>query len=459
MINKLEFQQQTGGKDLSHRKNPYLLQIDALLEVFGESRNSGPRLITAMAIVRQCKGFQEDLKRRAKTSRKQEAIAALHDAALAMIVELRGSVKREATLAAARAKIAPRPAASRAIAYPASAPTTSANVYQIVPAAAPIAVAANSYAANVYGAPNEPANPAAAPVSSPPAPSESEDSPYDFMGPELSPQDALQRNVGAMRRFTNLMTPGAGGRGSHKGLDKHYWLEAMDPKHRLGHGLAEIFGDWESANTNLNFYDWVDQVWLAANPNSTTREDVSFAGENNQVQYLTTEEERQEYELVIRGGKFISRLNGEPFDTTNRRTVWSGRGVAIFVASMDRRLFSATHVLGDFHHSSFLAGTPVQCGGEWVIHDGMLVLISNKSGHYKPGPSEFRRLLFVLRSLGVNLLTVTALWPWPGRGNEKFYNAHELLIADYLEDLKEPLHAKRRGAPLEPLKAKLKPRY
>ncbi len=36
-----------------------------------------------------------------------------------------------------------------------------------------------------------------------------------------------------------------------------------------------------------------------------------------------------------------------------------------------------------FHHSSFLAGAPVKAAGEWLVVDGQVMAITDKTGHYK----------------------------------------------------------------------------
>ncbi|WP_218581945.1 hypothetical protein, partial [Nocardia cyriacigeorgica] len=45
---------------------------------------------------------------------------------------------------------------------------------------------------------------------------------------------------------------------------------------------------------------------------------------------------------------------------------------------------SLHHAPGQFHHSSFLAGGPVAGAGELEVIDGVLQLVTDSSGHYRP---------------------------------------------------------------------------
>jgi hypothetical protein len=69
-------------------------------------------------------------------------------------------------------------------------------------------------------------------------------------------------------------------------------------------------------------------------------------------------------------------------------SVHSGDDIAIFVMGLDGKIYIGSHELGIFHHSSFLAGGPVAAAGEIVIKDGVILLITAKSGHYRPNPWE-----------------------------------------------------------------------
>lgn len=58
---------------------------------------------------------------------------------------------------------------------------------------------------------------------------------------------------------------------------------------------------------------------------------------------------------------------------------------AIFVMAESGELYlSKNRKVGEFHHSSFLAGKPVAAAGEMIIKKGIIIEINNASGHYMP---------------------------------------------------------------------------
>ena len=110
---------------------------------------------------------------------------------------------------------------------------------------------------------------------------------------------------------------------------------------------------------------------------------------------------RKQYRLTFSGG--VARLNGQLFDTHSMRTVFSGLGSAIWVQSPKDNFYAGNHVKGQFHHSSFLSGGDVKCGGEMQASKGMITRISAKSGHYKPSKEHFANAVRTLGTLGVDL--------------------------------------------------------
>lgn len=49
-----------------------------------------------------------------------------------------------------------------------------------------------------------------------------------------------------------------------------------------------------------------------------------------------------------------------------------------------QRLLAGIKQTGSFHHTSFVAGAPVACAGEFEIEDGRIIGILLRSGHYRP---------------------------------------------------------------------------
>jgi len=111
---------------------------------------------------------------------------------------------------------------------------------------------------------------------------------------------------------------------------------------------------------------------------------------------------RKKYRLSFPGAGRI-QIGDRPFDTTHYKTVFSGPGWAIWVLSPQKKIYAGNHIMGQFHHSSFLAGGAVKCGGEMVARAGRLVLLTGKSGHYKPELSNLAYAVKVLREKGVDL--------------------------------------------------------
>ncbi len=116
------------------------------------------------------------------------------------------------------------------------------------------------------------------------------------------------------------------------------------------------------------------------------------------VEYLD-EVQREDFRLHVDEDGFLRDANDRLFDTSDAGTAQHPNGGrAIFVMDENGRIYaSKEHIPGEFHHSSFLSGQPVAAAGELGVKDGKVHLISNQSGHYKPGEEamgQFMRHLF-----------------------------------------------------------------
>jgi hypothetical protein len=125
--------------------------------------------------------------------------------------------------------------------------------------------------------------------------------------------------------------------------------------------------------------------------------------------------------MHVTGGRVYTD-SGVKFHTGDHSTAFSGSGWAIFVMSPNRTVYSASHNVGQFHHSSFLAGGPVLAAGEWAVNNGKVVAITAKSGHYKPDEKMFYQILWTLKRRGVRLTGVAAC-PKPWEKPQKYYDA------------------------------------
>jgi hypothetical protein len=119
------------------------------------------------------------------------------------------------------------------------------------------------------------------------------------------------------------------------------------------------------------------------------------------VKYLNREE-RKAYELTVRDGK-IYDAQGQLFDSSAGKTAFGAQGKAIFVMDHDGKMYASLYnVTGKFHHSSFLAGQPVAAAGEIEVHNGVVVNVSRKSGHYRPTEAQLSQVAQNLNSHGIS---------------------------------------------------------
>ena len=121
------------------------------------------------------------------------------------------------------------------------------------------------------------------------------------------------------------------------------------------------------------------------------------------VEYIRSPEERAQFRLTVKGGALFRGAETTPFSTHGMSTYHSGVGWCIFVVSPGGEFYVATHRLSEFHHSSILAGSAAAAAGEMQVENGMLRTISNKSGHYQPGPRALAWALEKLQAMGVDL--------------------------------------------------------
>ncbi|HEX6076685.1 MAG TPA: ADP-ribosyltransferase [Micromonosporaceae bacterium] len=117
-----------------------------------------------------------------------------------------------------------------------------------------------------------------------------------------------------------------------------------------------------------------------------------------------TDAERQAHQVHVRDDGLIYDSDGRPFDTRDAATDLSGPGYAIFVMDEHGGFYALKHpVVGRLHHTSLVAGGPVAAAGEVVVHNGRLVEINNRSGHYRPTPEYGYQAIRGLTQLGADL--------------------------------------------------------
>ena len=216
--------------------------------------------------------------------------------------------------------------------------------------------------------------------------------------------------------------------GEKPGTEK-YKFEKQDPKHRMGDLLELCFKTYQAKERGdpdgIHFYEWLDRknqekqlnVLLKQWPDIGKHPDLIEAFMQG-VAYMD-KQTRQSHKVAFRGGTAFTRRAGsaefsQELDTGEMQTVFSGKGFAIWVMKESGRVFAGNHVKGLVHHSSFLAGGDVMCGGEMKAHMGKIELLSAKSGHYQPSMSHLVWALRVLETCVDNYEAIKIMaWAYP----------------------------------------------
>jgi hypothetical protein len=147
---------------------------------------------------------------------------------------------------------------------------------------------------------------------------------------------------------------------------------------------------------NIKLRLWIARQGASVKPDGS----IDWPKSYRTVQYDTELAKRDVHRLNIRGG-LLYKADGTPFDTGKLATNHTGPGFGIYVMSAEGNIYAGGHAVGHRHHSSFLAGGAVAGAGEMEVHNGRLLWISNKSGHYRPDFFMLFQVLEELRSAGV----------------------------------------------------------
>lgn len=235
-----------------------------------------------------------------------------------------------------------------------------------------------------------------------------------------------------------------------KKLNEHYWKEIFDPIHRPPYSVDrydQLFNEWlksakpflDDAGTipNLDydpgyrqsFFDYLD-----------TRGNT---GVNFNYDYLSRAE-RETWHILVKDNQLTRKLSGKPFDTKGwmlnnglrQGRTYEGSSQSmltdhgIWVASTEGEFYSGPQRTdtSNRHHSALLAGAPIKGGGEWLVRDGKLMVITGSSGHYTPNFEQFQDALRTLGTKGIRLSTVAAEWPY--KDAFTFFNAKQLALAN-----------------------------
>ncbi len=219
----------------------------------------------------------------------------------------------------------------------------------------------------------------------------------------LMPQPGI--GGGVIRQFAPVTTKNLAGL---SGL-----LEKWDPQHRFFHNFDELdhlFAEWRTdIHTSLGFIAWLNRKGDASalpsvkylEPSGRWRYKCYFQKSPDDKSGNSPARGRiHQYRNTI-GGEGVKGQYLELSPTfTAHNEVFGEEGTAIWVCDEDGNFFSGSSEIGEFHHSTFLAGQKIIAGGEWYLVNGKVLLISNSSGHYKPTRHQ---LFNALRILGVQV--------------------------------------------------------
>jgi hypothetical protein len=234
---------------------------------------------------------------------------------------------------------------------------------------------------------------------------------------------AVQKRWGMVRDYVKVFKPKQGGPGGLKTLEPDYKIEALDERHRMADMLSTMKRVYDQTfpatfqHRSTLFFNWLDGLsdvlpgvvkQILKNAYGNQFPDSAYgAFVTSGVDYKNNLQRRFTNLITIRRGIMYKHWPGKkPFDTRDTQTFFSGRGWAIYVVSASGLWFAGSHLVGQLQHSSFVGGRPVMSAGEIQVHNGEPLIISAKSGHYKPTMEQFLAGLNSLKANGVNMETL-----------------------------------------------------
>ncbi len=125
--------------------------------------------------------------------------------------------------------------------------------------------------------------------------------------------------------------------------------------------------------------------------------------------------EREQYRIVVVDGK-LHTSSGLRYDTRGDSSLsFREAHTAMYVVDERGNMYSSKGDRPGMKHSSFLAGEPVAAAGMIEVHDGEVVYVDGKSGHYRPDAPYVRQFTDLLGHQGVDMsgTHVQADWDAP----------------------------------------------
>jgi hypothetical protein len=228
---------------------------------------------------------------------------------------------------------------------------------------------------------------------------------------DQTPQERLRSIITSAANLSKYIGSASQG----KQIDMTYWTEAIDPLHR----------HWGNPRNSPVFQAWTRQRWEGEAPGTThsffrwleTLTDQQVRLMLQGMDLLSTKYQdavgREEYRVLVNENrlKYLAAPDDmQAWSTEEYETNFGGHGWCIFVMSLEGRLYANSHINEEgWFHSAFMGGKPVTAAGELWARNGRLYVMTDKSGHYKPG---FQHLVDAAGELHRQGLDISRLQIW-----------------------------------------------
>ena len=218
-------------------------------------------------------------------------------------------------------------------------------------------------------------------------------------------------------------------------IDARSHLEVADSKHRYSKHLRLYFQeyirvhgdtDWqqqhqihqqkdndEHSNNNwLNFkgfFEWLDSVQKPEHPLC-----LRSILDSDTVLYLSSFEERKEFAYEICNDGLLRKYNNNSeCHSCSEDDLLNTDGDGWIFVLKDKIVYAHakdTKSRPRFHHSTFLAGEPVEAAGLLVCENGVILKLFPHSGHYRPHDHHLLSMLefFYRKNVSLNVMQVDA---------------------------------------------------
>lgn len=191
------------------------------------------------------------------------------------------------------------------------------------------------------------------------------------------------------------------------GVNRKYWLEVKDPKHRDRvslsgfDGQSGALGAWkEDVSSNCGLFDWIDQHPDVEINTIKSAAKYPLSEKVGYVNYLSADQATH-LQVTISQGEWT--IDGKLLDTTSLPGKRGVKGHAAIVIHRDGRIFVNPHEKGKWHHTSTTEGRPVLSAGMILINQGQARSFHLNSGHYLPQKPQLENFLAQLKAHDVNI--------------------------------------------------------